>query len=129
MKMTKEIVYVNDGKDILLNKGTEFVVSCQVNNTGVSSVNGEKKIPAGTPIGGTTSIITNPRAVLSVTNSSTTGVNAQGILLDAVDVTDGNADAQIVIRGVIDTSKCPTLDATVITALKGAITFVNGGKQ
>ena len=44
-----------------------------------------------------------------------------------VDVTNGNTNAQVVIRGVVDSSKCPTIDATAKTALT-LITFVNGGK-
>lgn len=127
-EMIKKQKNVNDSKDILINKGTAIIRNCQVNNTGVSSVNGVKEIPAGTPIGGTTSLITNPNAVLSVTNTSAAGVNTQGILLETVDVTNGNANGKIVISGAIDISKCPTLDATVLTALKGYIAFVNGGK-
>lgn len=127
-KMVKKETLVNNRKDILINKGTATVVTCQVNNTNVSTVNGKKIIPAGTPIGGTTSLVTNPNAVLSVTNTSTLGANTQGILLDPVDVTDGNNNGHIVLRGTIDYSKCPPFDASVITALKGSITLVNGGK-
>lgn len=127
-EMVKKQTIVNDSKDILINKGIAIIRSCQVNSTGVSSVNGVKEIPAGTPIGGTTSIVSNPNAVLSVTNTNSAGANTQGILLEKVDVTNGNANGKIVLSGAIDISKCPTLDATVLTALKGSITFVNGGK-
>lgn len=127
--MTSKKTYGNVDKDILINKGTATIVNCQVSNTSVSNnENGRKIIPAGTPIGGTTLLTTNPNATLSVTNDSTNGVKTQGVLLNSVDVTDGTSNAQIVLRGTIDISKCPSFDATVVTALKGAFTFVNGGK-
>lgn len=127
-KMVSKQTYVNNTKDILINKGSATIVNCQINNTNVSTTDGKKIIPAGTPIGGTTSLVNNPNAVLSVSNTSTLGANTQGILLDPVDVTDGNGNGHLVIRGTIDYSKCPTFDASVITALKGSITLVNGGK-
>ena len=128
-QMISKKTYGNVDKDILINKGTATIVNCIVSNTSVANnADGRKIIPAGTPIGSATSLTTNPNAVLSTTNSSSSGANTQGLLLNSVDVTDGNTNAQIVLRGTVDISKCPTFDATVLTALKGAFTFVNGGK-
>lgn len=114
-------------KDVLLAPHLAFEIGVQVANTGVSTTNGKKIIPAGTPIGGTTSALTTRNAVLQVTNSSSNGANAQGVLRYDVDVTDGNANATMIVFGFIDESKCPTIEATAKTALT-KITFVNGGK-
>lgn len=118
----------NVSKDILLAPHLAFTISAIVGNTGVSNnAEGRKVIPAGTPVGGTTSVLATRSTVLQVTNTNSNGANAQGVLLHDVDVTNGNANAQVVIRGVVDSSKCPTIDATAKTALT-LITFVNGGK-
>ena len=112
-------------KDVLLAPHLAFTIGIQVSNTGVSTVNGKKIIPAGTPIGGTTSALLNRETVLKVD-----GTNPQGILRNDVDVTNGNANAQLIVTGVIDVSKCPsTLDATAMTALAGRFTFIDGGAE
>ncbi len=118
----------NVSKDILLAPHLAFTISAIVGSTGVSNnAEGRKIIPAGTPVGGTTSVLVTRSTVLQVTNTNSNGANAQGVLLHDVDVTNGNTNAQVVIRGVVDSSKCPTIDATAKTALT-LITFVNGGK-
>lgn len=118
----------NVSKDILLAPHLAFTISAIVGNTGVSNnAEGRKVIPAGTPVGGATSVLTTRSTVLQVTNTNSNGANAQGVVLHDVDVTNGNTNAQVVIRGVVDSSKCPTIDATAKNALT-LITFVNGGK-
>ena len=118
----------NVSKDILLAPHLAFTISAIVGSTGVTNnAEGRKIIPAGTPVGGTTSVLATRSTVLQVTNTNSNGANAQGVLLHDVDVTNGNTNAQVVIRGVVDSSKCPTIDATAKTALT-LITFVNGGK-
>ena len=118
----------NVSKDILLAPHLAFTISAIVGSTGVTNnAEGRKVIPAGTPVGGATSVLATRSTVLQVTNTSQNGANAQGVLLHDVDVTNGNTNAQVVIRGVVDSSKCPTIDATAKTALT-LITFVNGGK-
>lgn len=118
----------NVSKDILLAPHLAFTISAIVGSTGVTNnAEGRKVIPAGTPVGGTTSVLATRSTVLQVTNTNSNGANAQGVLLHDVDVTNGNTNAQVVIRGVVDSSKCPTIDATAKTALT-LITFVNGGK-
>ena len=118
----------NVSKDILLAPHLAFTISAIVGSTGVTNnAEGRKVIPAGTPVGGTTSVLATRSTVLQVTNTSSNGANAQGVVLHDVDVTNGNTNAQVVIRGVVDSSKCPTIDATAKTALT-LITFVNGGK-
>ena len=118
----------NVSKDILLAPHLAFTISAIVGSTGLTNnAEGRKVIPAGTPVGGTTSVLATRSTVLQVTNTNSNGANAQGVLLHDVDVTNGNTNAQVVIRGVVDSSKCPTIDATAKTALT-LITFVNGGK-
>lgn len=123
--MVEKKVYGAPVKDVLLNKHNAHEIGVQVSNTGVATTNGRKIIPAGTPLGGATSALEDRTAVLSVTNSSSTGATSQGILRYDVDVTNGNANATLIVMGVVDSSKCPTLDPTVKTALT-RIVFQNG---
>lgn len=113
--------------DVLLNPDNAFEIGVQVGNTGVSEdSNGKKIIKAGTPVGGATNVLKTRNTVLVVTNSTSDGSKAQGVLRHDVDVTSGNANATLIVRGEVDSSKCPTIDATAETALKHII-FVNGG--
>lgn len=126
-KMVKITTYDAPELDVLLNPDNAFEIGVIVSNTGVNAdSNGRKIIKAGTPVGGTTNVLQTRSAILNVTNSSSTGANSQGVLRHDVDVTDGNANATLIVRGEVDSSKCPTLDSTVITALTHII-FVNGG--
>ena len=126
-KMVKITTYDAPELDVLLNPDNAFEIGVIVSNTGVTAdSNGRKIIKAGTPVGGTTNVLQTRNAILNVTNSSSTGANSQGVLRHDVDVTDGNANATLIVRGEVDSSKCPTLDSTVITALTHII-FVNGG--
>lgn len=117
------------GKYILISPETAETIGCQVGNTGMTAdSNGKKIIKAGTPVGGTTSVFENRQTVLSVTNTSTDGANAQGVVLHDVDVTDGNANATLVVRGMIDLLK---LDVTPVAEAKTAldkIIFMKGVK-
>lgn len=126
-QMVKRTIFDAPDLDVLLNPDNAFEIGVQVGNTGVSAdSNGRKIIKAGTPVGGTVSALETRNTVLSVTNTSSNGANAQGVLRHDVDVTNGNANATMIVRGEVDSSKCPTLDSTVITALTHII-FVNGG--
>lgn len=125
--MVKRTIYDAPELDVLLNPDNAFQIGVQVGNTGVSAdANGRKIIKAGTPVGGATSVLVTRNTVLTVTNTSTNGANAQGVLRHDVDVTNGNANATLIVRGEVDLSKCPTIEATAKTALTHII-FVNGG--
>ena len=114
-------------EDVLLNPDNAFEIGVQVNGTNVSAdANGRKIIKAGTPVGATTSVLETRNTVLSVANTSSTGANAQGVLRHDVDVTNGVANATLIVRGEIDSSKCPTIANEAKTALVHLI-FVNGG--
>lgn len=127
-QMVKQtVVYESAELDVLLNPDNAFQIGVQVSNTGVSAdANGRKIIKAGTPVGGTTNVLKTRNAVLQMTNTSSLGANSQGVLRHDVDVTLGNANATLIVRGEVDSSKCPTIEATAETALTHII-FVNGG--
>lgn len=119
--------YANE-KQILIAPELAFSIGCLVGNTGVEAdTNGKKIIKAGTPVGGSTSVLTNRQTVL------TKGAeNAQGVVLHDVDVTDGDGRATLVIAGYVDLYK---LDADVVTIANEAaktlnrIVFLNGSKN
>lgn len=119
--------YANE-KQILIAPELAFSIGCLVGNTGVEAdANGKKIIKAGTPVGGSTSVLTNRQTVL------TKGAeNAQGVVLHDVDVTDGDSRATLVIAGYVDLYK---LDADVVTIVNEAtetlnrIVFLNGSKN
>jgi hypothetical protein len=126
-QMVKRASYDAPELDVLLNPDNAFEIGVQVNNTSVSvDANGRKIINAGTPVGATTSVLKIRNTVLSVTNTSTNGANSQGVLRHDVDVTDGVANATLIVRGEIDSSKCPTIATEAENALVHLI-FVNGG--
>ena len=126
-QMVKRTIFDVPDLDVLLNPDNAFEIGVQVGNTGVSAdSNGRKIIKAGTPVGGTVSALETRNTVLNVTNTSSNGANAQGVLRHDVDVTNGNANATLIVRGEVDSSKCPTIVAEAKTALTHII-FVNGG--
>ncbi len=117
--------YSNE-KQILVAPELAFSIGCLVGNTGVSpDANGRKIIKAGSPVGGTTSVLTNRQTVLTVGAE-----NAQGIVLHDVDVTDGDGRATLVISGYVDLYK---LDSSVVEMVTSAtlnrIVFLNGSKN
>ena len=127
MEMVKTTTYDAPELDVALNPDNLFQIGVQVGNTGVTAnAEGKKIIHAGTPVGATTSVLKVRNTVLTVTNSSETGANAQGVLRHDVDVTNGNANATLIVRGEVDSSKCPTIADEAAEALTHII-FVNGG--
>jgi len=126
-QMVKIVDYDAPEKDVALNPDNLFEIGVQVDNTGVvANAEGRKIILAGTPVGASTSVLNVRNTVLSVTNTAGTGANSQGVLRHDVDVTNGNANATLIVRGEIDSSKCPTIVAEAKEVLTHLI-FVNGG--
>ncbi len=125
--MAEKMVFTTDyskpGKDILLHPGSEFAVAVILKDTGVvADSNGDKWVLAGTPIGGATSRLENPNAELQVANDGT----AQGLLRNDVNLKNGEVSGvSMIIKGTIDSSQCPTIQADAKAALTN-ITFVNG---
>lgn len=127
-QMVKTGAFDAPEKDVALNPDNLFEIGVQVGNTGVTANSeGRKIIPAGTPVGhATASVLEVRNTVLVVSNDATLGENAQGVLRHDVDVTNGNANATLIVRGEVDLSKCPTINAKAKEALVHII-FVNGG--
>ena len=125
-QMVKKVTYEAE-LDVLLNPGNAFEIGVQVTNTGVTAdANGRKIIKAGTPVGGATSVLETRNTVLVVTNLASDGAKAQGVLRHDVDVTEGANNGTLIVRGEVDSSKCPTIVAEAKAALTHII-FVNGG--
>lgn len=125
-QMVKKVTYEAE-LDVLLNPGNAFEIGVQVTNTGVTAdANGRKIIKAGTPVGGATSVLETRNTVLVVTNLASDGAKAQGVLRHDVDVTEGANNGTLIVRGKVDSSKCPTIVAEAKAALTHII-FVNGG--
>lgn len=118
MKSTK---YGAD-KNILIAPELAHTVGCIVGNTGVeANSEGRKIVKAGTPVGGTVDVLVERQTVLTTCNTADNGANAQGLLLHDVDVTEGNANATLIVAGVVDTAK---LDVTIVDAAKNALTKI-----
>lgn len=125
-QMVKKVAYEAE-LDVLLNPDNAFEIGVQVTNTGVTAdANGRKIIKAGTPVGGATSVLETRNTVLVVTNLASDGAKAQGVLRHDVDVTEGANNGTLIVRGEVDSSKCPTIVAEAKAALTHII-FVNGG--
>lgn len=93
----------------------------------VADSTGKKIIPAGTPVGGTDSMLENEQAVLKPVNDDT----VQGVLEFPVDVTAGNSDGTVIVNGYINENRLPdgvTIADDVKTALKGQVTFFKRNK-
>lgn len=126
-QMVKTFTYDAPEKDVALNPDNLFEIGVIVANTGLTAnAEGRKIIPAGTPVGASTSVLETRNTVLIATNDATNGAKSQGVLRHDVDVTDGNANATLIVRGEVDSSKCPTLASEAVAVLTHII-FVNGG--
>lgn len=109
-------------KNILIAPELAHTVGCIVGNTGVeANSEGRKIVKAGTPVGGTVDVLIERQTVLTTCNTADNGANAQGLLLHDVDVTEGNANATLIVAGVVDTAK---LDVTIVDAAKNALTKI-----
>lgn len=113
-------------KQILIAPELAFTIGALVGNSGVNADSeGKKIIKAGTPVGGSTSVLTNRQTVLTV------GGTAQGVVLHDVDVTAGDTNATIVLEGTIDLLKLDSTTATALSSAAGTLTkirIMNGYK-
>lgn len=117
--------YVSE-KQILFCKEGYIGVSVVVGNTGVTAADGKKIIKAGTPLAGDlTARGTAFKKATTTSNSS----DAVGVAYRDIDVTDGNANATLMIKGCVDLNKLDStvvamVDTAVKAALKGNILFL-----
>ena len=123
VNMVKKTSYTTP-KSILIAPELAYSIPVIVGNTGVSAGSDDRKIiKDGTAIGGDTSVLTNRQTVLKVTNDSTNGSKSQGIILHDVDVTDGDANATMLVFGFVDLNKIDT-DAQPASEVQKALTKI-----
>lgn len=116
-------------KNVLIAPELAFTIGCQVGNAGVSAVGGKKIIPAGTIVGAEASVLTERATVLTVINEGTIA-QAQGVLVNDVDVTAGTTTGTLLVAGFVDLDKMPEAAAELAaTAKLPKITFVKGDAQ
>ena len=95
---------------LIANNSYMVTLPAQVTNTGVDAdSNGKKILRAGTPVTGN---IEKRDTAFTKTNGNT----AKAILLHDVDVTDGAANATIILAGVVDLLKIDETTAALITS-------------
>lgn len=111
-------------------------IPVMVDDAGITAnAEGKKIVKAGTIIGGTggaNSIFNNVATLATehntqsgATGSAGAGVDAEGVLLNDVDVTYGDAPGSMLIHGFVDLNKLTVAPvADVVTALKGRVTFL-----
>lgn len=116
-------------RNVLIAPELAFTIGCQVGNAGVSAVGGKKIIPAGTIVGAEASVLTERATVLTVVNEGTIA-QAQGVLVNDVDVTAGTTTGTLLVAGFVDLDKMPETAAELAaTAELPKITFVKGDAQ
>jgi hypothetical protein len=103
-----------------------------VDDTGITAnSDGKKIVLAGTIIGGGVLTDNTKKVLKKNTQGAATGaagaaVDAEGVLLEDVDVTYGPASGAMVIHGFINTNTLPEAPvADAVTALKGRIVFMD----
>lgn len=123
-----ETTYTNK-KEILKFPDHYVALAVTVDNAGITANSeGKKIVPAGTIVGGGT-ITDHEKLVTKATTTPGTGgapdtSDAEGVLLNDVDVTYGPASGAMIIHGFIDLEKLPEApDAGEVAALK-QITFI-----
>jgi hypothetical protein len=124
-------------KQILIAPELAFTISATVGNTGVNAVSnanspyyGRKMIFAGEGLGAANNVFANRATVLQKAGDNLACVPAYGVALHNIDVTDGNVETALLVRGFVDTDKLEqTVDANVASALDGKILFMKGDAQ
>lgn len=109
-------------KTILVAPEMAISFPCILANTGVEAdSDGKKIIKAGTPITG--SLEARGTAFTVASTDGTSGEsNAVGLALHDVDVTAGNANATVLVQGVVKSDEIDTTTAALITdAVKSAV--------
>lgn len=106
----------NDCDSILIADQTAVRINVLVDNTGVSAgTDGRKIIKAGTPVGHASKDALTDRTTVLTTSSSGTPT-PQGIIYADVDVTDGNGNAVLIVKGAIDILKIDETTRALITS-------------
>lgn len=118
-------------KEILKFPDHYVALGVMVDDAGITAnADGKKIVAAGTIVGG--GVLTDNTKKVSVKNtqggaagSEGSAVDAEGVLLNDVDVTYGPASGAMIVHGFIALDKLSTAPADeAITALKGRILFL-----
>ncbi len=118
-------------KEILKFPDHYVTLGVTVDDTGITAnADGKKIVLAGTIVGG--GVLSDNTKKVSIKNtqdsasgSAGAGVDAEGVLLDDVDVTYGPASGAMIVHGFIALDKLPAAPvADVVTALKGRVLFL-----
>ena len=106
--------YAAPEKNILVDEMNSTAVSVVVSNAGVTADSeGKKIIKAGTPLFGS---LTARNTAFTV-SSEVQGAKPVGVALHDVDVTEGDANSQVLVSGFVDISK---VDASIRSTLIAA---------
>ncbi|ASS76824.1 hypothetical protein CIG75_19010 [Tumebacillus algifaecis] len=128
MSKFTEAAYTNK-KEILKFPDHYVAVAVTIDDAGVTAdASGKKIVPAGTILGG--GVLADP-SKLAKKATTTTGVdpapdttNAEGVLLNDVDVTYGPASGAMLIHGFVDLNKIPTAPTALEKDALKQITFI-----
>lgn len=106
-------------KEILKFPDHYVALAITVDDAGITpGADGKKIVPAGTIMGG--GVLSDPEALAVPKNDA----EAEGVLLNDVDVTYGPAPGALVIHGFVDSSKLPEAPAEDAKAALKQITFI-----
>ena len=127
--MSKFVVTNYGNKKEILKFPDHYVaLAVTVDDTEIVAVDGRKIVPAGTIVGNAILTDETKLAKKAVTTPGTEGApdttNAEGVLLNDVDVTHGPAQGAMVIHGFIKLSALPTAPTAVEKAALKQITFI-----
>lgn len=118
-------------KEILKFPDHYVALGVTVDDTGiVANTDGKKIVSAGTIVGGGALADNTKKVSAKNTQGGTTGtigaaIDAEGVLLNDVDVTYGPASGAMIVHGFIALDKLPEVPADeAVTALKGRILFL-----
>jgi hypothetical protein len=111
-----------------------FAIPVQVEDADVAAnSDGKNILPAGTPVGGIGGSVLADESLLvekkntqgAATGTAHAGVDAEGVLLEDVDCSHGDAPGTMLIHGFVDTSKLPeAIVDDALGALPAMIAFV-----
>lgn len=108
------------------------VVSKDIDNSAVVTVNGKKYVKAGTPLSGSLDARTTPFVLGKVDTTPTVATATPvGVLLEDVEITTGNANGTLLIFGFVNTNRLVNSVKTLLTsdvkkALNAKVTFIAG---
>lgn len=118
-------------KEILKFPDHYVALGVMVDDAGIAAnSDGKKIVSAGTIVGGgvladNTKKVSAKNTQGGATGTAGAGVDAEGVLLNDVDVTYGPSSGAMIVHGFIDLDKLPTAPvADAVTALKGRILFL-----